>query len=318
MCCCATTRRARPIGRTWCGAPPSVPGRRQRRRGTMRDVEVQLAKRIPLQAGLGGGSSDAAAALRALGSVWGVDDRTLREMAVSLGADVPYFLEGGTVLGLDRGDRLYPLVDHRAAWVTLVLPGFGVSTAEAFRWWDEENPGGPDKVRPTSGSGVVGRTLSGPASGPASDLRNDLEDVVAARHPEIIANRQRAAACRRVPRRDVRQRLGGLRPVRQSPGGRRSGTSALERQTRDLDAHRQSRGLSTTCGDPGPSYKLTVCAPASGPLLRSISSHTAAKCSRTRWNAVTRRHGVGRGQAVRRGTLDPVFEGSNPSAPANW
>ena len=169
-------------------------------RGTLRDVEVQLAKRIPLQAGLGGGSSDAAAALRALGSVWGVDDRTLREMAVSLGADVPYFLEGGTVLGLDRGDRLYPLVDHPAAWVTLVLPGFGVSTAEAFRWWDEENPGGPDKVRPTSGSGVVGRTLSGPASGegvvgrtlsgpasgPASDLRNDLEDVVAARHPEIL------------------------------------------------------------------------------------------------------------------------------------
>jgi len=155
-------------------------------RGTMRDVEVQLVKRIPLQAGLGGGSSDAAAALRALGSVWGVDDRTLRAMAVSLGADVPYFLEGGTVLGLDRGDRLYPLVDHRAAWVTLVLPGFGVSTAEAFRWWDEENPGGPDKVRPTSGSGVVGRTLSGPASGPVSDLRNDLEDVVAARHPEIV------------------------------------------------------------------------------------------------------------------------------------
>ena len=168
-------------------------------RGTMRDVEVQLAKRIPLQAGLGGGSSDAAAALRALGSVWGVDDRTLREMAVSLGADVPYFLEGGTVLGLDRGDRLYPLLDHRAAWVTLVLPGFGVSTAEAFRWWDEENPGGPpkrgrpasedggpNKVRPTSGSGDVRRTLSGPASGPASDLRNDLEDVVAARHPEIV------------------------------------------------------------------------------------------------------------------------------------
>ena len=154
------------------------------RRGTVRDVEVQLAKRIPLQAGLGGGSSDAAAALRALGSVWGVDDRTLRELAASLGADVPFFLEGGTVLGLDRGDRLYPLVDHRAAWVTLVLPGFGVSTAEAFRWWDEENPGGPGKVRPTSGSssGVLGRTLSGPSS----DLRNDLEDVVAVRHPEIV------------------------------------------------------------------------------------------------------------------------------------
>ena len=75
------------------------------RRGTLRDVEIRLAKRIPLQAGLGGGSSDAAAALRALGSLWRVKDAPLREMAPSLGADVPYFLEGGTALGLDRGDR---------------------------------------------------------------------------------------------------------------------------------------------------------------------------------------------------------------------
>ena len=109
----------------------------------MRDVEIQLAKRIPLQAGLGGGSSDAAAALRALGSVWRVDDRTLREMAASLGADVPYFLEGGTVLGLDRGDRLYPLVDHRAAWVTLVLPGVRRQHGGGIPWWDEENPAEP-------------------------------------------------------------------------------------------------------------------------------------------------------------------------------
>jgi 4-diphosphocytidyl-2-C-methyl-D-erythritol kinase len=154
------------------------------RRGTMRGVEIHLAKRIPIQAGLGGGSSDAAAALRALGSVWRADDRALREMAASIGADVPYFLEGGTVLGLDRGDRLYPLVGHGAAWVALVLPGFGVSTADAFRWWDEENSGRSiltNKVRPASLEDV-GRTLSGPASDPG----NDLQDVVAARHPEIV------------------------------------------------------------------------------------------------------------------------------------
>lgn len=153
-------------------------------RGALRDVEIRLAKRIPFRAGLGGGSSDAAAALRVLGPIWRVKDGPLREIAATLGADVPYFLQGGTVLGLDRGDLLYPLVDRPAAWVVLVVPRFGVSTADAYRWWDEE--GGPDKARPTSLEDR-GRTLSGPAfrSGPPSDLRNDLQDPVAAHHPEI-------------------------------------------------------------------------------------------------------------------------------------
>jgi len=133
-----------------------------RRREIMSGVEVRLAKRIPLQAGLGGGSSDAAAALRVFGSLWRVDESSLRDIAATLGADVPYFMEGGTVLGLDRGDLLYPLLDHPAAWVTLVVPPFGVSTAEAYRWWDE-----------TGGLG------------PPEDLQNDLERPVAAHHPEI-------------------------------------------------------------------------------------------------------------------------------------
>lgn len=154
------------------------------RRGTMRDVEVRLTKRIPLQAGLGGGSSDAAAALGALGWLWRVKTASLRKIAPSLGADVPYFLWGGTALGLDRGDQVYPLVDHPAAWVTVVVPPFGVSTAEAFRWWDEE--GGPNKVRPTPDKDTdpeedVGRTLLGPAF----DLQNDLQAPVAAHHPDV-------------------------------------------------------------------------------------------------------------------------------------
>ncbi len=132
------------------------------RRGTLRDVEIRLAKRIPLQAGLGGGSSDAAAALRLFGSLWRVKGEPLGEIAAALGADVPYFLEGGTVLGLDRGDLLFPLVDQPAAWVTLVLPPFGVSTAEAYRWWDQR--GGPH---------------------PRSDPQNDLQGPVAGHHPEI-------------------------------------------------------------------------------------------------------------------------------------
>jgi len=80
-------------------------------RGGPRHVSVHLAKRIPMQAGLGGGSSDAAAALRALSTIWRTDPAAVADVARSLGADVPYFLEGGTVLGLDRGDLLFPLAD---------------------------------------------------------------------------------------------------------------------------------------------------------------------------------------------------------------
>jgi 4-diphosphocytidyl-2-C-methyl-D-erythritol kinase len=133
------------------------------RRGTLRDVEIRLAKRVPIQAGLGGGSSDAAAALRVFAALWRVKKRTVQEIAASLGADVPYLLEGGTVLGIDRGDHLYPIADHPAAWVTLVLPPFGISTAEAYRWWDEA---------------AAARTVR-----PA--LYNDLQDPVSSRHPEI-------------------------------------------------------------------------------------------------------------------------------------
>ncbi len=103
------------------------------RRGAPNGVAIDLVKRIPLDAGLGGGSSDAAAALRALGKVWRVDTALLRAIAPTLGADVPYFLEGGTVLGVERGDVLVPQPDARPAWVVLALPDFGVSTAEAYR-----------------------------------------------------------------------------------------------------------------------------------------------------------------------------------------
>ncbi|MGB7219578.1 MAG: 4-(cytidine 5'-diphospho)-2-C-methyl-D-erythritol kinase, partial [Vicinamibacterales bacterium] len=108
-----------------------------RRRGEPHDVSVRIDKRIPMAAGLGGGSSDGAAALRVLASRWNVDQARLPDLAASLGADVPYFLEGGTVLGLDRGDLLFPLVDTPASWVTLVMPNFGVSTKDAYGWWDE-------------------------------------------------------------------------------------------------------------------------------------------------------------------------------------
>jgi 4-diphosphocytidyl-2-C-methyl-D-erythritol kinase len=144
------------------------------RRGAPRGVSVHIEKRIPLQAGLGGGSSDGAAALRAFGTLWRIDRAALPPLAATLGADVPYFLEGGTMLGVDRGDRLSRLSDARRAWVVLVVPSFGVSTKDAFGWWDADGV----QERPRS----AGRSPKGFAQ---RDRGNDLQPVVARRHPAI-------------------------------------------------------------------------------------------------------------------------------------
>ncbi len=154
------------------------------RRGEPCGIWIRLTKRIPVAAGLGGGSSDAAAALRAFARIWSVDRRCLDDLARSLGADVPYFLIGGTVLGLERGDLLFRLIDAPPAWVTLVLPAFGVSTRDAYRWLDEEG-----LVGVSGGRGLKVRVPS-----VASELQNDLQGPVAARHPEI---RRIVAALRR-------------------------------------------------------------------------------------------------------------------------
>ena len=144
------------------------------RRGQPRDVAIDLNKGIPVAAGLGGGSSDAAAALRALASIWRIETPRLPALASTLGADVPYFLEGGTVLGLERGDLLFPLRDRPRMAVVLVLPDFGVSTAEAYGWLDE------DRRRPAEA--LVRRPAKAFA---IREEGNDLEAAVAKRHPAI-------------------------------------------------------------------------------------------------------------------------------------
>jgi 4-diphosphocytidyl-2-C-methyl-D-erythritol kinase len=143
---------------------------------------LRISKRIPAQGGLGGGSADGAAALVGWDRLWGTGlspDR-LRELAADLGADVPFFLVGGTALGLARGDRVSPLDDLPPRWVVLVFPPFGVSTPEAFRWWDEDQAAF-DHRDSTFGQTVVG---GGTAESPADGF-NALEDPVSRRHPEL-------------------------------------------------------------------------------------------------------------------------------------
>ena len=158
------------------------------RGGAPRDIAVDVEKRIPLEAGLGGGSSDAAAALRALARLWRVGGGEVRAAAAELGADVPYFFEGGTVLGLQRGDLLFPLIDYPAAWVVIVFPGFGVSTEKAFEWWDrahEASGAGRAEVDELGESRGSRRSSGSHALRSQSEFVNDLEAPVAARHPPI-------------------------------------------------------------------------------------------------------------------------------------
>lgn len=142
-------------------------------------VVVRLRKRIPSEAGLGGGSSNAAVALLALSRMWRLDVErsTLRYLAARLGSDVPFFLVGGTALGLGRGDDISPLAELPKTHVVIVRPSFGVSTVEAYGWYDAE-PGGRSPRAPARPR---------PAGWPewTASLQNDLEPAVTRRHPTI-------------------------------------------------------------------------------------------------------------------------------------
>jgi 4-diphosphocytidyl-2-C-methyl-D-erythritol kinase len=156
------------------------------RRGRPRDVAVRIVKRIPLQSGMGGGSSDAAAAIRGLAALWRVDLSPERRQTIAarLGADVPFFLAGGTALGLERGDVLFPLIDPPPTWVTLAIPSFGVSTKDAYGWFD--GAGGAAVASRRSLESLRRRPRSAWLRAlPGSEWRNDLEQPVARRHPEI-------------------------------------------------------------------------------------------------------------------------------------
>jgi 4-diphosphocytidyl-2-C-methyl-D-erythritol kinase len=150
------------------------------REGEPRDIHVKIEKSIPSQAGLGGGSSNAAATLVGLQTLWGsrLPRRELMRVAASLGSDVPFFLLGGTALATGRGEDLYPVEDIQKFGVVIIKPSFGVGTAEAYRWLDDDRAAGlPD--------GAAGREIEvgWPTGGVA--LQNDLTGPVARRHPAI-------------------------------------------------------------------------------------------------------------------------------------
>ncbi len=153
-------------------------------------VGLRLNKYIPAGAGLGGGSSDAAAVLLALPVLAGVriPMEQLTAMAAKLGSDVPFFLYGGTALGLGRGEELYPLPDGPVERALLVAPDVHSSTADAYRDLSVTltNVGLQNKLNSFQ------RSAWGGCSGDdKSILINDFEGVVLARYPQLDGIRER-------------------------------------------------------------------------------------------------------------------------------
>ena len=135
---------------------------------------IVLDKRLPIASGIGGGSADAAATLRALARLHAIepDDDRLVAIAKILGADVPACLRGETVLGTGRGDALVALDSLAGTPVLLVNPGVAVSTAAVFRAWDGIDRG------PIGEGPLLGRALKG---------RNDLAPPARVLAPAIDA-----------------------------------------------------------------------------------------------------------------------------------
>ena len=107
-------------------------------------ARLRLVKRIPTGAGLGGGSADAAAALRGLSRLYGLYC-DLKRVAAGLGADVPFFLVGGAAIASGRGELLAPAPPGRG-WYALAWPGFPLSTPAVYRKWDEVGGEGKNQL----------------------------------------------------------------------------------------------------------------------------------------------------------------------------
>ena len=151
--------------------------------GVKRGIRVVLTKRIPVGRGLGGGSSDAAAALVGFLRLTGksIEAARLTQIAAGLGADVPFFLLGGRGVGIGRGDEIYPLPDLPRSSVLVVSPhNIAVPTREAYQWLPEQLTKGPDATK-------LMRFCALCWSPQGAALTNDFEVAVFPRYPRLAA-----------------------------------------------------------------------------------------------------------------------------------
>ncbi|MHB8421035.1 MAG: 4-(cytidine 5'-diphospho)-2-C-methyl-D-erythritol kinase [Myxococcales bacterium] len=168
----------------------------RRRFGGPKGVRIHLDKRIPIAAGLGGGSSDAAATLRALARMEGVrDDAALSAIAASLGSDVPFFLQLRTAVIAGRGEQVAAAPAAPPCWLLLVKPPFGISAREAYEAWE---PAGGALTAPWPDANEwMKRHLYLPPTTPqalGALLANDLQPGAVRKFPQVGSILQRLRA----------------------------------------------------------------------------------------------------------------------------
>jgi 4-diphosphocytidyl-2-C-methyl-D-erythritol kinase len=158
-------------------------------------IEMRLTKRIPMGAGLGGGSSDAAAVLLALPALVGralvgraVDLPKLSALGEQLGSDVPFFLLGGTAVGIGRGSEVFPLPDAPSQQGILVAPGIHVDTARAYRDLSPRLTTESQQNKIVSFQSITWDT------GSLASARNDFETVVFEQHRKLATLKKRLVA----------------------------------------------------------------------------------------------------------------------------
>ena len=195
------------------------------------EIHVHIEKKLPIQGGLGAGSANAVAALVGLEAELGLSAEATPhwkaerlQLAAQVGSDVPLFLIGGTVLGLDRGQLVFPMPNLTETWCVVAIPGVGVSTPKAFRDWDERLAGsaelggltgaasearlselsrvyaasltGADVWDGSSGVSALGGDLAGPQVSALvrTGIANDFEQVVFLQHPLLSEIKRTLAA----------------------------------------------------------------------------------------------------------------------------
>lgn len=145
-------------------------------------VYIHLDKKIPVAAGLAGGSSDAAAALRGLNRLWnlGMTREEMMELGAELGSDVPFCVSGGTAIARGRGERLTPIASPPSCWVVLAKPPLNVSTADVYgKLRAAEIKRHPDTAKLLEA--IDARDFAGMCAG----LGNVLEEVTLSLYPEV-------------------------------------------------------------------------------------------------------------------------------------
>lgn len=153
-------------------------------------VKISLNKQIPVGAGLGGGSSDAAAVLRGMAQLNGIqpEDPRLKAIAPTVGSDVLFFLaDVPAAIGEGKGEIITPNRGLATSdWVVIVWPGFGVSTADAYRKADETLTFSENDIKI-----IIYDFLKYQGGTPTAGMTNDFEPVVFAAHPELTDVRNR-------------------------------------------------------------------------------------------------------------------------------